>query len=63
MNQVTSVYRSRVSESEISRLSAEIGTLIGFLRERRIPSRDKLEEKLAILSKSEIELKARLANY
>lgn len=47
-------------ESEISRLSAEIGTLIGFLRERRIPSRDKLEEKLAILSKSEIELKARL---
>ena len=41
-------------------LSGEIKTLIGFLNERRVPSRDNLEERLQSLSRSESELADRL---
>jgi DNA repair exonuclease SbcCD ATPase subunit len=47
-------------QSESSRLNGEIKTLTKFLNERKIPGRDKLEENLEILSKSEKELEEHL---
>ena len=46
--------------AEFTGLSGEITTLTGFLNERKVPSRDKLEEKLLSLSKFESELLNRL---
>ena len=47
-------------ENELTSLSGEIKTLVGFLNERRVPSRDNLEERLQSLSRSESELADRL---
>ena len=47
-------------QSESTRLNGEIKTLVNFLNERKIPGRDKLEENLEILSKSENELEEHL---